>query len=209
MRPVWSGCQAGKMSIGIESDGGVKACLSLQAGRKGVVDPFREDSLRQRRLRDIWFDPNAFQFNRRKTVFDLAGECRSCGYRKICLGGASCVAVAFTGGVAEDPYCYHRVLMQRKKTHGLMASMRDRAATAAVGLCVGLGTGLFLGAAGCDDRALGGSSSENTACYDASFDQDADPPNMADYGTFPVLSDASIEEDAEPPYMDEYGDLPP
>lgn len=104
----WQGCQAGLNAIGIESDGGIKGCLSLQA-REGEHDPFREGSLREASLAELWFSPGAFSYNRDFSVEDLSGFCRHCSKALKCRGGARCVSSAATGSLGEDPYCYHRI----------------------------------------------------------------------------------------------------
>ena len=104
----WAGCQAGMRTIGLEADGGVKGCLSMQAFQGGP-DPFLEGNLRQRSLASIWNDPQGFAYNRRFSVDSLSGFCGRCGYRKSCRGGARCVAAAVTGELRENPYCFHRV----------------------------------------------------------------------------------------------------
>jgi len=101
---AWRGCQAGMHAIGIESDGGVKGCLSLQA-KVGDVDPFREGSLREASLAELWFRPGAFAYNREFDPASLTGGCRRCDRASECRGGARCVASAATGGLGEDPYC--------------------------------------------------------------------------------------------------------
>jgi MoaA/NifB/PqqE/SkfB family radical SAM enzyme len=106
-RESWQGCQAGMNAIGIESDGGVKGCLSMQA-RFGDADPFREGSVRERSLAAIWFDPAAFAYNRAFSPADLTGACRACDKAGVCRGGARCVAAAATGALGEDPYCWTR-----------------------------------------------------------------------------------------------------
>ena len=53
-KEIWKGCQAGMQAIGIEANGRVKGCLSLQA-RQGDHDPFVEGNLRETRLADLWY----------------------------------------------------------------------------------------------------------------------------------------------------------
>jgi MoaA/NifB/PqqE/SkfB family radical SAM enzyme len=102
----WAGCQAGMQAIGIESDGGVKGCLSMQGWKEGGVDRFLEGNVRQRPLADLWFDPERFAYNRQFSPDSLEGECARCSQARLCRGGARCVAAAFTGGLGEDPYCW-------------------------------------------------------------------------------------------------------
>ncbi|MBN2361989.1 MAG: radical SAM protein [Deltaproteobacteria bacterium] len=104
----WGGCQAGLQAIGIEADGGIKGCLSLQAFG-GAGDPFLEGNVRSRSLESIWIDPDSFAYNRHFEAASLTGFCRKCRHRLQCRGGARCMAAAVTGGLAEDPFCYFRV----------------------------------------------------------------------------------------------------
>jgi radical SAM protein with 4Fe4S-binding SPASM domain len=100
----WTGCYAGCQAIGIQSDGGIKGCLSLQP-RAGELDPFLEGNVRAEPLADIWLRPGAFAYNR-SPDHRLGGACARCAHRTLCRGGAKCVAYAYTGGMAHDPMCY-------------------------------------------------------------------------------------------------------
>ncbi|MFW5878636.1 MAG: radical SAM/SPASM domain-containing protein, partial [Myxococcota bacterium] len=133
----WAGCQAGLQAIGIEANGGVKGCLSLQAFA-GEKDPFVEGNIRERSLKEIWRDPNLFAYNRRASVKELTGFCASCSKKNVCKGGAKCVASAVTGDVLEDPYCYHRVAELARRQP--IARMRGAVAAAAAGASIGLVT---------------------------------------------------------------------
>ena len=104
----WRGCQAGMQALGIEADGGLKGCLSLQA-KPGGCDPFVEANVRDAPLAELWSRPGMFAYNRDFDRASLGGFCASCSHAGLCRGGARCVAAAFTGALAEDPYCYHRV----------------------------------------------------------------------------------------------------
>ncbi len=127
---TWQGCQAGMNAIGIESDGGVKGCLSMQA-RFGDVDPFHEGTVRERSLAAIWFDPGAFAYNRMFSMSDLTGACRSCDKASVCRGGARCVAAAAMGALGEDPYCWYRWAGQERS---VVRTVVHGAATAAAAL---------------------------------------------------------------------------
>jgi radical SAM protein with 4Fe4S-binding SPASM domain len=146
-RGPWSGCQAGRLAIGIESDGGVKGCLSLQARAADGSDPFREGDLRSARLEQIWRASGAFAWNRTQRVEELTGACRRCEHARVCRGGAKCVAAAFTGSLTEDPYCYHAVASAERRSVGERLRRRAIASVLSVGLGA-LGT-----LAGCDHRA--------------------------------------------------------
>ncbi len=96
----WTGCSAGLQTLGITSDGGVLGCLSFPA-----EEPWLEGNLRERPLREIWNDPDAFAYNRRFTRDQLSGACRSCRYALLCRGGCLSSNVGYSGGVGENPYC--------------------------------------------------------------------------------------------------------
>jgi len=100
----WTGCYAGCQAIGIQSDGSIKGCLSLQP-RAGEQDPFIEGNVRREPLRDIWLDPRRFSYNR-APQHPLSGACGQCSHRTLCRGGAKCVAYSFTGTFEQDPMCY-------------------------------------------------------------------------------------------------------
>lgn len=104
----WSGCQAGLYAIGIESNGGIKGCLSMQAFR-GENDIFLEGNIRERSLESIWKDPHAFSYNRQFSVDNLTGSCKKCAHGAACRGGARCVSAASQQKLTENQFCYHRV----------------------------------------------------------------------------------------------------
>ncbi len=98
MSPTWKGCQAGITALAIQSDGGVKGCLS-------VSDDFIDGNIRSQSLKDIWNDPKAFSYNRKFTPDDLHGNCIDCRYGGTCKGGCLGVSLAETGKLHSDPYC--------------------------------------------------------------------------------------------------------
>lgn len=97
----WVGCYAGCRHLGIESDGGVKGCLSLQATSK------TEGNLTREALSDVWHREGAFAYNRSFALDDLTGFCRTCEHASVCRGG--CFTMRTCEGGSENPYCYHRV----------------------------------------------------------------------------------------------------
>ncbi len=106
--PFWVGCRAGCHVLGIESNGNVKGCLSLLAGQDGD-DRYVEGNVRQRPLREIWEDPEAFAYNRKFDPESLQGFCRSCEYAEICRGGCGWTSFTHTGDMGGNPYCYYRL----------------------------------------------------------------------------------------------------
>lgn len=101
--PFWSGCYAGCVSVGIEANGNVKGCLSLQA------DEFIEGNLREKSLREIWNRPGAFAYTRSFEPDSLTGACKGCEYGEICRGGCTFLAFSTSGRSHDNPYCLHRI----------------------------------------------------------------------------------------------------
>ena len=135
-KECWQGCQAGMQAIGIEANGGVKGCLSLQA-RWGDGDPFLEASLRERSLEEIWYTPGIFAFNRDFTIDQLTGSCSGCRFDHLCRGGARCVSSSFLGLLTEDPYCFYRLASEERARR--WGSLGRCAAAAAASLLLALG----------------------------------------------------------------------
>jgi pyrroloquinoline quinone biosynthesis protein E len=63
------------------------------------------DSVRDRPLRDIWLNSDAF--NKFRGTDWMAEPCRSCPMQEVDWGGCRCQAFAFTGDARNaDPACY-------------------------------------------------------------------------------------------------------
>lgn len=98
----FQGCQAGRMVMGIESDGAVKGCPSLQTSH------YVGGSLKEKPLKEIWENTPQLAFARKRTVDDLWGFCRTCPFAATCLGGCSFTAHAVLGRPGNNPYCHYR-----------------------------------------------------------------------------------------------------
>jgi len=98
----WSGCHAGINVISIQSNGGVKGCLSLP-------DDLIEGNVKENQLADMWNNPDAFSYNRKFTVEDLNNDCRDCRHGKSCKGGCLSQSTSSTGKRHCDPYCLYRL----------------------------------------------------------------------------------------------------
>jgi radical SAM protein with 4Fe4S-binding SPASM domain len=208
----WRGCQAGMQALGIESDGGLKGCLSLQA-KPGGRDVFREASVRDAPLADLWYRPGMFAYNRDFEASSLTGFCGGCRHAKACRGGARCVSAAFTGALAEDPYCYHRVASLARGEWRRDLVQHAAAAAAVFSLSVGAACGDAATTPGVIDD--GASVSDVDATPDAAvsdtvgLDTAAPPADSAvidtccetDYGLPPdtITPDAHALDTAEPP----------
>jgi radical SAM protein with 4Fe4S-binding SPASM domain len=102
---TWQGCQAGLTVVGIDSIGNVKGCESLQS------DEFIEGNLRNESLRNIWFKPGNFAYNRDFTVDMLTGTCKDCDKGEICRGGCRGSCFFNTKSKFENAYCsYNKVV---------------------------------------------------------------------------------------------------
>lgn len=140
----WKGCRAGMDAIGIEADGGIKGCLSIQAKAADGSDPYREGSVRDFSLAELWFRPGAFAFNREFTSDQLKGVCRTCSKASQCKGGARCVSTAVAGVIGEDPYCYLRVASMAEN-HKFREYAARAAAAAGIAFVMGGATACFEG----------------------------------------------------------------
>ena len=98
-RFVFTGCRAGLTTLGIDSIGNVRGCESMYDER------FNEGNIREKSLREIWEDENAFAYNRRFTPDLLSGKCQSCseGYR--CAGGCRSYNFFTHGKLYENIGC--------------------------------------------------------------------------------------------------------
>jgi radical SAM protein with 4Fe4S-binding SPASM domain len=101
-RDHFQGCQAGKLVMGIESDGAVKGCPSLQS------HAYVGGTLKSRPLREIWDAAPEIAFTRARTVEDLWGYCRTCPFAETCMGGCTFTAHALFGRPGNNPYCHFR-----------------------------------------------------------------------------------------------------
>ena len=131
--PCWVGCMAGCRHLGIEADGGVKGCLSLQATSA------TEGNLQAASLREIWTRPGSFAFNRSFQVDQLSGFCRTCQYASVCRGG--CFSMRTCEGGVDNPFCYHRVatLAEQKAAKSVRRYVPLMIAPAALAALVGCG----------------------------------------------------------------------
>lgn len=99
----WEGCPAGKSAIGITSNGGIVGCLAMGNNR------FIEGKVRNRSLKEIWKNPDNFQYNRNFDETKLGANCNDCKYGPECKGGCNAMSYTVTGEFHNDPYCFHRI----------------------------------------------------------------------------------------------------
>lgn len=105
----WQGCQAGKYVLGIESDGAVKGCPSLQTAS------YVGGNVRTRSLPEIWDHAPELAFARARTRADLWGFCAECDFAEPCLGGCTFTAHAFFGRPGNNPWCHYRARTLRAR----------------------------------------------------------------------------------------------
>jgi len=102
-------CGAGCTTLGIEADGAIKGCPSLQ------TDPWTGGNIRDASLRDIWERAAPLRHTRDRTVDELWGYCRTCYYAEECRAGCTWTAFSLFGKPGNNPLCHHRALeLQRQ-----------------------------------------------------------------------------------------------
>jgi radical SAM protein with 4Fe4S-binding SPASM domain len=97
--PIWKGCQAGISALGIQSNGGVKGCLSLD-------DKYLEGNILETSIKELWNNPDFSSYNRQFKKDQLGENCKDCRYGKSCKGGCMSVSTAITGEAHNDSYCF-------------------------------------------------------------------------------------------------------
>jgi Y-X(10)_GDL-associated radical SAM protein len=103
-RRHWTGCGAGQLVMGIEADGTIKGCPSLETtsfagGKVGEVS-----------LAQLWDEAPEIHFGRLRSRAELWGFCRTCYYAELCRGGCTWTAHSLFGRAGNNPYCHHRAL---------------------------------------------------------------------------------------------------
>ena len=98
----FTGCQAGRYVLGIEADGAVKGCPSLQTSH------YVGGTLRDKSLSEIWHDSPELGFTRERGTEHLWGYCATCVFASTCKGGCTFTAHSFFGKPGNNPYCHYR-----------------------------------------------------------------------------------------------------
>lgn len=117
---VWKGCHAGRFVMGIEANGAVKGCPSLQASYIG-------GTLAETPLATLWNESPELAFTRHRTVEDLWGFCRTCPFAQQCLAGCTFTAHAVLGRPGNNPYCYFRAKSLAKQGRRERLALREAA----------------------------------------------------------------------------------
>lgn len=105
----WQGCQAGRYTMGIESDGTIKACPSLPTA------PYSGGNVLDRGLQAIWDGADALSFTRDRTTDELWGRCKDCYYAEVCMAGCSFTAHSTLGRRGNNPFCWYRADKLKKE----------------------------------------------------------------------------------------------
>ncbi|MBN1953650.1 MAG: radical SAM protein [Anaerolineae bacterium] len=95
----WAGCPAGRRVLGIQSNGAVKACLSLP-------DDMVVGSLRELSLAELWQGEMLAAWRR---PAERTGFCAACPHGPVCEGGCTSMAVTYSGQRGDDPCCLYRL----------------------------------------------------------------------------------------------------
>jgi len=100
----YAGCEAGKSTIAIESNGLIKNCPSL-GGPTNIGGDWREHGVWA-----LWTRAPEMTALRDRTRDDLWGYCRECYYADICMAGCTAVSEPVLGRPGNNPFCHHRAL---------------------------------------------------------------------------------------------------
>jgi radical SAM protein with 4Fe4S-binding SPASM domain len=99
-----SHCGAGCNTLGIEADGAIKGCPSLQ------TLPFTGGNIRDASLADIWERSAPLRTMRDFSSEQLWGLCKTCYYADTCRAGCTWTAFSLFGRAGNNPLCHHRAL---------------------------------------------------------------------------------------------------
>ena len=103
----WEGCTAGIYSFGLLHNGDVIGCTSIRD--KSYI----EGNIKEKSLKEIWENPEAFSWRRKFTKENLKGDCLRCEYAEKCLGGCPNSRLCMNGSIySENLYCTQNLLMK-------------------------------------------------------------------------------------------------
>jgi radical SAM protein with 4Fe4S-binding SPASM domain len=100
----WQGCNAGLHVVGVQCDGTVLGCLSLQD------KSFAAGNVKEKSLVRIWENDSAFASTRRPDLSNFSGSCGKCESASVCKAGCLGMAFSMTGGISSNPYCYKAIM---------------------------------------------------------------------------------------------------
>jgi len=102
LAPQWTGCQAGISVLGIQSNGTIKGCLSMD-------DSTVEGTIRELNIAEVWHSESAFPYSRSFSPADAGENCAGCRHLDTCKGGCNEMSLMKTGVLHNDPYCFHTI----------------------------------------------------------------------------------------------------
>lgn len=106
----WTGCSAGKYTLGILNNGDIVGCTSVRD------KSFIEGNIKITPIKEIWENPNNFSWNRNMKKEKLEGLCGKCKYGNRCLGGCSNTKLTHGGSVYdENKYCSYNFALSKAK----------------------------------------------------------------------------------------------
>lgn len=111
----FDGCPAGRVNVGVQSDGKVKGCLALD-------ESFAVGDVRERPLREIWQDEAAMAPHRAFTVAQLGPHCADCVWGSRCKGGCLAYSTAHTGTAHNHPHCLWRRASRERREASVRAA---------------------------------------------------------------------------------------
>ncbi len=196
--PCFKGCAAGTRTLGIESNGNVKGCLSIMAGYNEQGSDFVEGNIRTESLAQIWNRPGAFAYNRDWSIDDLEGFCRECKHAARCRGGCRSNMVASSGG-AENKMCVYRALSEE----AFNTRRAGQAAAAVLATVLGASTQACWDTEGFDTQirhdaaANDGDADADADDADMDTDTDTDSDGDADADAYDTDTDSDGDSDAD------------
>ncbi|MEM9491670.1 MAG: radical SAM protein [Myxococcota bacterium] len=117
----WNGCRGGVLTLGIESDGDIKADPSLP------TDDYVGGNIRDKSLRQIVYESEQLAINDDRGIEHMWGFCRSCEFAEICRGGDTWTAHVFFDRRGNNPYCHHRSLLHAARGQREKLDLKVRA----------------------------------------------------------------------------------
>jgi radical SAM protein with 4Fe4S-binding SPASM domain len=114
-------CGAGRATLGIEADGTLKGCPSLQTA------DWAGGNILDSSLRDVWERSSRLRYTRDRSVADLWGYCRTCYYADECRAGCTWMGHSLFGKPGNNPYCHHRALEMDRAGKRERVVLKERA----------------------------------------------------------------------------------
>lgn len=110
VKSMWRGCNAGIRVLGFLHNGDIIGCTSIRDRS------FIEGNIRDKSLREIWENPEGFAWRKKMTKDKLAGDCTTCNYGSICLGGCPNTRLTMNGDIhSENLYCVYNLALKKLK----------------------------------------------------------------------------------------------